>query len=70
MPRKSKKKSHWIQDAIKHPGSFTAWCKKQGFLGASESCIKQGEQSKNPAIRKKAALAKTLKKLAKRRKGK
>lgn len=69
MARKSsKKKDKWIQGAIKHPGSFTAWCKKQGFSHATEACIKKGEKSSNPTIRKRATLAKTLKGLAKKKK--
>jgi len=38
-------------------GSFTAWCKAQGFDGVTAECIAKGKASKNPAIRKKAAFA-------------
>jgi len=55
----------WIQKAIKHPG------KLHRELGVPEGKkipakkMKKAEKSKNPTIRKEAALAKTLKKLRK-----
>ncbi len=67
MKKKSKK---WIQGAIKHPGAFTEWCKKQGFSGATEECIAKGKKSKNPTVRKRATLAQTLKKMHKKKKRK
>ena len=38
-------------------GSFTAWCKTQGFPGVTAECIAKGKASKNPAIVKKATFA-------------
>ena len=38
-------------------GSFTAWCKRQGFKGVTSECIAKGKASSNPAIRKKATFA-------------
>ena len=38
-------------------GSFTAWCKKQGYGGVTTACIKAGLNSKSAAIRKKANFA-------------
>ena len=62
----------WIQKAIKHPGSFTAWCKRHGFSGATQSCIAKAiqvaKQTGNKTLLRRAVLAKTLKKLSKRRK--
>lgn len=60
----------WIQKAIKNPGSFTAWCKRQGYKGVTAECIKKGLASKNPTIRRRAALAKTLRKMTKKKKKK
>ena len=40
-----------------HEGSFTAWCKRQGFGGVTSECISRGKASKDPAIRKKATFA-------------
>jgi len=38
----------WIQKAIKNPGSFTAWCKRQGYKGVTVECIKKGWLLKIP----------------------
>lgn len=43
-------------------GSFTAWCKRQGFNGVTEECIRKGLASSNPAIRKKANFARNARK--------
>lgn len=60
------KDKKWIQKAIKNPGAFTRWAKRQG-LSMSEA-IRKGKKSKNPTIRRRAILAETLRKLAKKRK--
>jgi len=62
------KKKKWIKGAVQKPGSFTAWCKSQGFPGATPSCIAAGKKSKNPTTRRRANLAATLKKLPRRKK--
>ena len=63
--------NEWIQKAIKNPGSFTAWCKRNGFKGASESCIQKAiavaKRTGNKTLLRRAYLARTLKRLAKRR---
>lgn len=57
------KKKKWIQRARESMkkrgtvGSFTTWCKRQGFDSVTEACIQKGLASKNPAIRKKANFA-------------
>ncbi len=61
-------KRKWIQQAIKNPGAFTEWCLRQGFSGATKECIEKGKRSSNPTTRRRAYLAETLKKLAKKRK--
>jgi hypothetical protein len=38
-------------------GSFTAWCKSQGYGGVTSECIAAGKRSKSGAIRKKANFA-------------
>jgi hypothetical protein len=38
-------------------GTFTAWCRKQGFGGVTSECIARGKRSKSAAIRKKANFA-------------
>lgn len=62
------RKKKWIQEAIKKPGAFTEWCKRQGFSGVTKECIEMGKRSSNPTTRRRAVLAETLKKLAKKRK--
>jgi len=57
----------WIQKAVKKPGAFTAYCKREGFKGVTQACIKKGCNSKNPTTRRRACLAKTFKKMAKKR---
>lgn len=42
---------------IRRPGSFTAWCKRQGFGGVTSACIAKGKASKDPRIRRKATFA-------------
>ncbi len=49
-------------------GSFTAWCKSQGYDGVTSECIKKGLASKSKAIRKKAGFAKAARTVARRRK--
>lgn len=64
MPKKPKK---WIQGAIheKKEGSFTSWCKNQGYKGVTNDCIRKGQASNNSVIRKRASLAKTLRSMSK-----
>jgi len=42
-------------------GTFTAWCKRQGFDGVTEECIAKGLASKDPRIRRKANFARNAK---------
>lgn len=59
-------KKKWIQPSVKRMerkgtvGSFTRWCKDQGFGGVTLACIRKGLNSKDPGIRKKAAWAKAV----------
>ncbi|MEM2695854.1 MAG: hypothetical protein QXU09_02835 [Thermoproteota archaeon] len=61
------RKRNWIQEAIKNPGSFTAYCKRKGYKGVTQECIQEGLKSPNPTVRRRARLAKTLRKLRRRR---
>ena len=58
----------WIQGAVKKPGAFTAWCKQQGFGGVTNACINKGMHSKNTTIKHRALLAKTFRKMGRRKK--
>jgi len=64
---KSKNKKNWIPKDLKK-GAFTKWCKSRGYSGVTSECIREGQKSKNPTVRKRATLAKTFKKMAKKRK--
>jgi hypothetical protein len=55
--RKTARKRGKSGIVIRKPGSFTAWCKRQGFSGVTSECIAKGLKSKNAAIRKKANFA-------------
>lgn len=60
----------WIAKAVKRPGAFTAWCKKQGFKGVTAECIAKGRASKNTRVKRMAVLAQTFRKYGGRKKGK
>lgn len=51
----------WIQDAIKHKGSLKKALHVEKGEKIPQSKLKKAEHSKNPKLRKKAVLAKTLK---------
>jgi len=63
-----KKKKDWMQDAVKHHGAFTEYCKSKGFDGVTQECINEGKKSSNPTTRKRATLAETFKKANKKKK--
>ncbi|PMP87199.1 MAG: hypothetical protein C0173_09785 [Desulfurella sp.] len=67
MAKKSKK---WMQKAVKHPGAFTEYCKQKGYDGVTEACIREGKESSDPTIRKRATLAETFRKTSKGRRKK
>ena len=60
-------KNKWIQKAIKKPGAFTAYCKRKGYKGVTEKCIEEGLKSRNKKTRARARLAKTLRRLRRKR---
>lgn len=63
---KTKAKRKWMQAASARMkrrgtvGSFTAWCKRQGYDGVTNECIRRGLRSKDSGIRKKANFAKNV----------
>lgn len=67
--RKSKQKN-WAKTAIKHPGAFRSWCKKQGYRSANTTCIRKGKKAANSTIRKRAVLADNFRKMRAKRKKK
>lgn len=59
---------NWIKDAIQKPGALreSLGIKKEKDIPASK--LEKAKESKNPITRKRAVLAETLAKLAKKRK--
>ena len=51
-------------------GTFTAWCKRQGFSGVTSACIAKGKKSRSKVTQKRANFAKGMKTIARRRKRK
>jgi len=66
----AKKKKKWIQGAVKKPGAFTAYCKRQGYGGVTNACIAKGLKSRSRKTRQRASFAKKMRKIGKRRKRK
>lgn len=65
--KKKKSKKNWIQGAVKRPGALR---KKLGVAKGkkiSESQLNKAAKSKNPTTRRQANLAKTFKKMNRRR---
>lgn len=60
----------WIQGAIKRPGATRAYCRRHGFEGVTEACLRKMERSGDPTLKRRAVLARTLKRLAKKRRRK
>ena len=60
----------WIQQAIRHPGSFTSQAKRAGKSVAAYAAqvTKKGSKA-STTTKRRANLAKTLRKLAKKKKG-
>lgn len=61
----SKESQKWISGAIKKPGSLHKSLNVKKGEKIPESKLNKAEHSKNPITRKRATLAKTLKKLQK-----
>lgn len=67
----SKKKAsnkNWIQGAIKRPGAFTAKAKKAGkSVAGMAATVSKNPEKYSPLTRKQASLAKTLRKISKKK---
>lgn len=60
----------WMAGAVEKPGSFTAWCKAQGYKSTTWACIRKGVKSKSRLTRKRAQLAARFHEQARKRKKK
>jgi hypothetical protein len=60
-----KEKKKWISKAIKHPGALHKELGVPEGKKIPEKKLTKAEHSKNPKLRKRAILAKTLKKIPK-----
>jgi hypothetical protein len=60
----------WIQKAIKKPGALRRSLKVKKGKKITAKKLAKASKSKNPTLRRRAALAKTLRKLARKRKHK
>ena len=60
---RTKANQFFIQGAIKHPGTFHAYCARQGHKKVNASCIAEGLQSLNSVTRQRANLARNLARL-------
>jgi hypothetical protein len=70
MARKKKKKN-WISGAISHPGSFKAAAKRAGMSTSkfASKVLKKGSKA-STTMKRRAALAKTLGKMRKKKRKK
>jgi hypothetical protein len=60
----------WISKAIKHPGALRKTLRTKKGKKISTKKLNKATKSKNTTLRKRAFLAKTLRKLARKRKRK
>ena len=58
-------KGKWITGAVKHPGALRKSLHVKKGEKISEAKLEKAEHSKNPTLRKRAALAETFKKMRK-----
>ena len=62
--------SNWAKTAVRHPGAFRSWCKRQGYKGVNTACIRKGKKATNSKVRKRAILADNFRKMRAKRKKK
>ena len=65
--RKKKEQPVDLASKIKKEGAFREWCKKRGYSKVTSRCIQEGLASKNPTVRKRAAMAKGFATMRKKR---
>lgn len=58
-------KKHWIKGAIKHPGALHKELGVKQGEKIPASKLQKAEHSKNPLLRKRVALAETMRKMKK-----
>jgi hypothetical protein len=56
------KKKAKIHIKPQNKGTFTKWCKSNGYGGVNSKCVAAGKKSSNSKIRKKATFAANAKK--------
>lgn len=61
---------HWIKDAIKKPGALRKSLGVKAGAKIPATKLAKAAKSKNPTTKKRAVLAKTLRKIAAKRKSK
>ncbi len=64
--KKSGKPKKWIKAAHLKKGTFTKYCVAKGYGGVTKKCIAEGKKSSDPKTRKRAVLAQTFKKMARK----
>lgn len=70
MAKKSSKKKDWIADAIKNPGALHKKLNVPQGQSIPADKLEKASQSDNPTTKRQANLAKTLKKINRKRKKK
>ena len=63
-------KKNWIKGAVKKPGAFGAWAKRDGEKGVNKKAINRGLHARTSHVRHMAQFAKNMQALAARRKAK
>ena len=62
----AKKKTKWMQGAVKRPGAFTSFCKSKGFGGVTEDCISYALKHGSPRQKHQALFAKNAKAISRK----
>lgn len=60
MTRTKTKDKFFIQRAVEKPGTFRAYCKRQGHSKVNATCIQEGLRARDRITRQRANLAKTF----------
>jgi len=58
--RRPAAKKNWIQKAVRHPGRFTAYCKRKGYGSATVKCAREVLANKSATRSLKSAAALSL----------
>jgi len=60
--QRKKESRSGIEIKPENKGKFTAWCKRQGFGGVTQECIRKGLKSDDPGVRRMANVARNARK--------